>query len=173
MAAASEALLASQDPPVRGRPHRLVRRPALTGAVSRRRPTVAPARLLLDQRAGHAVKPAAAELDVTRPATSGSTANERALTAQAGQILLFFLTILLAGMLLSQLIEEKSNKIIEVLAAAVPVDAMFLGKLFAMLAASVLGIIVWAGAGAAADRLFLGTAASRAARRRRSAGPPS
>ena len=40
-------------------------------------------------------------------------------------------------MLLSQLIEEKSNKIIEVLAAAVPIDAIFLGKLFAMLAASV------------------------------------
>ena len=40
-------------------------------------------------------------------------------------------------MLLSQLIEEKSNKVIEVLAAAVPIDAIFLGKLFAMLAASV------------------------------------
>ena len=42
-------------------------------------------------------------------------------------------------MVLSQLIEEKSNKIIEVIAAAVPIDAMFVGKLFAMLAASVLG----------------------------------
>jgi ABC-2 type transport system permease protein len=51
-------------------------------------------------------------------------------------------------MVLSQLIEEKSNKIIEVIAAAVPIDAMFVGKLFAMLAASVLGIIVWIGAGA-------------------------
>ena len=63
-------------------------------------------------------------------------------------MLLFFLTILLAGMLLSQLIEEKSNKIIEVIAAAVPIDAIFLGKLFAMLAASVVGIIVWISAGA-------------------------
>ena len=42
-------------------------------------------------------------------------------------------------MVLSQLIEEKSNKIIEVIAAAMPIDAMFVGKLFAMLAASVLG----------------------------------
>ena len=42
-------------------------------------------------------------------------------------------------MLLSQLIEEKSNKIIEVIAAAVPIDAMFVGKLFAMLAASIVG----------------------------------
>jgi ABC-2 type transport system permease protein len=51
-------------------------------------------------------------------------------------------------MVMSQLIEEKSNKIIEVIAAAVPIDAMFVGKLFAMLAASVLGIIVWLGCGA-------------------------
>jgi ABC-2 type transport system permease protein len=72
----------------------------------------------------------------------------RALTAQIGQMLLFFLTILLSGMVLSQLIEEKSNKIIEVVAAAVPIDALFIGKLFAMLAASVVGIIVWVGSGA-------------------------
>ena len=51
-------------------------------------------------------------------------------------------------MVLSQLIEEKSNKIIEVIAAAMPIDAMFVGKLFAMLAASVVGIVVWIGAGA-------------------------
>ena len=63
-------------------------------------------------------------------------------------MLLFFLTILLSGMLLSQLIEEKSNKIIEVIAAAVPIDALFVGKLFAMLAASVVGILVWISAGA-------------------------
>jgi ABC-2 type transport system permease protein len=70
------------------------------------------------------------------------------LTAQIGEMLLFFLTILLSGMLLSQLIEEKSNKIIEVIAAAVPIDALFVGKLFAMLAASVVGIVVWISAGA-------------------------
>jgi ABC-2 type transport system permease protein len=75
-------------------------------------------------------------------------AQNRALTGQFGQMILFFLSILLSGMLLSQLIEEKSNKIIEVIAAAVPIDALFLGKLFAMLAASLLGIIVWFGAGA-------------------------
>ena len=80
-----------------------------------------------------------------RPA---SLAKQRALTGQIGQMLLFFLTILLSGMLLSQLIEEKSNKIIEVIAAAVPIDALFVGKLFAMLAASVVGIVVWLSAGA-------------------------
>ena len=94
---------------------------------------------------------AAPPLHVTRAkGSSGSLASDRAITAQIGQMLLFFLTILLSGMLLSQLIEEKSNKIIEVIAAAVPIDALFIGKLFAMLAASVVGIVVWVGAGAAA-----------------------
>lgn len=64
-------------------------------------------------------------------------------TAQGGQLLLFLLIMLLASMVLSNLVEEKGNKIIEVLAAAVPMDAVFLGKLFAMLAISVVGIGVW------------------------------
>jgi len=64
-------------------------------------------------------------------------------TAQAGQTLLFLLTMVLAGMVLSNLVEEKANKIIEILAAAVPMDAVFLGKLFAMLAISFVGIAVW------------------------------
>ena len=65
-------------------------------------------------------------------------------TAQAGQTLLFLLTMLLAGMVLSNLVEEKANKIIEILAAAIPMDAVFMGKLFAMLAVSLVGIAVWA-----------------------------
>ncbi len=80
--------------------------------------------------------------------TSGLEAFTRTMTARVGQTLLFVLTILLASMLLSQLIEEKSSKVIEVLAAAVPVDAIFLGKLFAMLGMSLVGIGVWAVLGA-------------------------
>jgi ABC-2 type transport system permease protein len=69
------------------------------------------------------------------------------MTAQAAQTLLFLLTMLLAGMVLSNLVEEKGNKIIETLAAAIPMDAVFLGKLFAMLAVSLVGIAVWFAAG--------------------------
>lgn len=71
----------------------------------------------------------------------------QAYTAQGAQVLLFLLTMLLAGMVLSNLVEEKGNKIIEVLAAAIPMDAMFLGKLFAMLGVSLVGIAVWGGVG--------------------------
>jgi ABC-2 type transport system permease protein len=83
--------------------------------------------------------------------TTAAARTDRVRTAQAGQLLLFLLTMLLAGMVLSNLVEEKANKIIEVLAAAIPMDAVFLGKLFAMLAVSFVGIAVW---GAAAG-LFL------------------
>lgn len=74
----------------------------------------------------------------------------RLFTAQIAQTVLFLLMMLLAGMVLSNLVEEKSNKIIEVLAAAIPMDAVFLGKLFAMLAVSWVGIAVWGTAGGAA-----------------------
>lgn len=84
--------------------------------------------------------------EVTEHVIATSAAKERtdqAVTAQAGQVLLFLLTMLLAGMVLSNLVEEKANKIIEVLAASIPMDALFLGKLFAMLAVSLVGIAVW------------------------------
>lgn len=80
-------------------------------------------------------------------------------TAQAAQTVMFLLTMLLAGMVLSNLVEEKANKIIEVLAAAVPMDAVFLGKLFAMLAVSFVGIVVW---GTAIGGLMLGSGRSLA-----------
>lgn len=102
--------------------------------------------ILADAARPSAVVPAVEP--VRHEAAPASLVQSRALTAQIGQMILFFLTILLSGMVMSQLIEEKSNKIIEVIAAAVPIDALFIGKLFAMLAASVLGILVWVGAGA-------------------------
>ena len=80
----------------------------------------------------------------TVAASGASDARARLRTAQAGQVMLFLLTMLLAGMVLSNLVEEKANKIIEILAAALPMDAVFLGKLFAMLAISLVGIAVWA-----------------------------
>lgn len=79
----------------------------------------------------------------TEQRVRGATNNNRVRIAQAGQFGLFFVTLLLATMLLSQMLEEKGNKVIEVLASAVPVDGIFLGKLFAMLAVSLTGIVIW------------------------------
>tara|TARA_R110000824_G_scaffold209_3_gene945 strand:+ start:10365 stop:11564 length:1200 start_codon:yes stop_codon:yes gene_type:complete len=76
--------------------------------------------------------------------TSSASERDQLLTAQAGQAILILLTMILAGMVLSNLVEEKTNKIIEILAAAIPMDAIFLGKLFAMLGMALVGIAVWA-----------------------------
>lgn len=86
-------------------------------------------------------------LQTSLVASSGaSERDKRMVTAQVSQTLLFLLMMLLAGMVLSNLVEEKANKIIEILAAAVPMDAVFLGKLFAMLAISLVGIAIWGSA---------------------------
>lgn len=88
--------------------------------------------------------------DVALKPVASSSAGERRgrlTTAQSAQMMLFLLTMMLAGMVLSNLVEEKGNKIIEVLAAAIPMDAVFFGKLFAMLGVSLVGIGTWATAG--------------------------
>ncbi len=88
------------------------------------------------------------ELKVNKVEKSAGNAKQvRILTGQAAQVLIFMLTMLLAGMVLSNLVEEKANKIIEILAASIPMESVFLGKLFAMLAMSFLGIIVWVSVG--------------------------
>jgi len=139
-------LLQSSNPPIRAVLTGWFGDPKLIGDVGTDSPVERQLQLLL--RSSLVPEFPAPDLDVTQTApAAGSMAKDRAVTAQLGQMFLFFLTILLAGMLLSQLIEEKSNKIIEVIAAAVPIDAMFLGKLFAMLGACLLGLLVWGSVG--------------------------
>jgi ABC-2 type transport system permease protein len=144
-------LLSNQQDPVMGVLDGGLSGPHLTGAVTIHGRTGRQLDLLIDEArrlAAHEPVEGAALQVTTTASSSGLEAFTRSMTARVGQTLLFVLTILLAGMLLSQLIEEKSSKVIEVLAAAVPVDAIFLGKLFAMLAMSLVGITVWAVAGA-------------------------
>lgn len=85
-----------------------------------------------------------------QPVTASQGAEEQVqlMTGRGAQVILFLLTMLLAGMVLSNLVEEKTNKIIEILAAAVPIDAIFIGKLLAMLAMSLVGIAIWGGTAA-------------------------
>lgn len=145
--AQKQRLLSTREPPVRAVLSGSLVHPKLTGAVAGDPITVGQLKLLIS----NALNPQTdlQELPVTNvQVSSGSLVKDRALTAQMAQVVLFLLTLMLSTMVLSQLIEEKSNKIIEVIAAAIPIDAMFVGKLFAMLAASILGLLVWISAGA-------------------------
>jgi ABC-2 type transport system permease protein len=148
IAAQEKHLLASIKPPVRAVLSGGLEQPRMVGPAGEDDPTFSQLRLLISTaREARSNEPP--DIGVTKVAGgTSSLARDRAETALYSQMLLFFLTILLSGMVLSQLIEEKSNKIIEIIAAAMPIDAMFVGKLFAMLAASILGIVVWIGSGA-------------------------
>ncbi|HEY0628073.1 MAG TPA: ABC transporter permease [Sphingomicrobium sp.] len=149
-------LIGSDDNPVLGVLDGSLASPHFTGAADSGSRTLKQLRVIIDEarrmKIERQVEGRPLQVTTVR-SSSGTVALSRSVTAWIGQTLLFVLTILLAGMLLSQLIEEKSSKVIEVLAAAVPVDAIFLGKLFAMLAMSLLGIAVWAGVGTAAIAL--------------------
>jgi ABC-2 type transport system permease protein len=148
LAAQQKRLLASRSPPVRAVMSGSLDHPKLVGALSGDPATVGQLKLMItNARDGGASE--SADLKVTEVHTSsGSVAADRATTAWIAQAGLFFLTLMLSTMVMSQLIEEKSNKVIEVIAAAMRIDAMFVGKLFAMLTASVFALVVWISAGA-------------------------
>ena len=69
---------------------------------------------------------------------------------------IFFLTLLLAGQAVGTLAEEKSNKVIEILAASVPLEAVFLGKLIGMFGVSVVFVAFWGSLGALGVNLLPG-----------------
>lgn len=56
---------------------------------------------------------------------------------------IFFLTLLLAGQVVSGVAEEKGNKVIEVLAAAVPLESVFFGKLLGTFGVALLFLLFW------------------------------
>jgi ABC-2 type transport system permease protein len=127
-------------------------RPVITGPLKIDESVGNRLRLVIDEarrtaalgRAGAIPAAAPVERVVTAQA-AGNLQMIRRNIAQGSQTLIFTITVLLATLLLSNLAEEKTNKVIEVLAAAVPLDAVFLGKLIAMLGISLVGLFLWSG----------------------------
>lgn len=56
---------------------------------------------------------------------------------------IFLLTLFLAGLTMGTMAEERSNKVIEVLAAAVPLESVFFGKLIGMFGVALLFVGFW------------------------------
>ena len=103
--------------------------------------------LILDQArartalsGAHVVLPAPQFRRVLTAEAAGNLHSTRHFMARAAQFIVFTITLLLATMMVTNLIEEKSNKVIEVLAASVPLDSVFFGKLVAWLGVSLLGM---------------------------------
>jgi ABC-2 type transport system permease protein len=127
-------------------------RPVLTGPIKADGYVANRLQLLIDDarrtaalRTANAAPPPAPIERVVTAQAAGNLQMIRRSVARAGQTIIFTATMLLATLLLSTLVEEKTNKVIEVLAAAVPLDAIFLGKLMAMLGISLVGLALWTG----------------------------
>ncbi|MDZ3832008.1 MAG: ABC transporter permease [Sphingopyxis sp.] len=91
---------------------------------------------------------AAGELPPTRPRFESMANGGTSIAAQqsigfSAVFVIFLLTILLAGQTVGSLAEEKGNKVIEILAAAVPLESVFLGKLLGLLGVAILFIVFW------------------------------
>ena len=96
--------------------------------------------LRLQASGGDAPLSNATKQSVVRARTTIGGKNQAAFFTVFG---IFFLTLLLAGQAVGTMAEERSNKVIEVLAAAVPLESVFLGKLLGMFGVAVLFVAFW------------------------------
>lgn len=63
----------------------------------------------------------------------------------AAVVIMFMLTLILASQAVGTLAEEKSNKVIEILAASVPLEAVFFGKLVGLFGVALVFVAFWGG----------------------------
>ena len=159
--AQAQALLADETGNYSGVFSGTLDRPVLTGPLRTSDFVGRRMQLLLDESrrtnaldAAHAAPQALQIQRVETAQASGSLATSRRAVGQGAQVLIFTITLMLATLLLSTLVEEKSNKIIEILAASVPLESIFLGKLIAMLGISLVGLALWTGMAGVAFGLF-------------------
>lgn len=90
----------------------------------------------------------ASDQKITRPvivatAKEGPSATAQQTSGFGAVFSIFLLTLVLAGQTVGSLAEEKANKVIEILAASVRLEAVFLGKLFGMLGVSIVFVGFW------------------------------
>jgi ABC-2 type transport system permease protein len=97
--------------------------------------------LAADRLGGALPSVTAVKLPIQRAGTTVGGRNQSAFLAVFG---IFFLTLFLAGQVVGTMAEERNNKVIEVLAAAVPLESVFLGKLLGMFGVAVLFVAFWA-----------------------------
>ncbi len=75
--------------------------------------------------------------------STSSSVGGRQTTAYMAVFAIFLVTLMLAGQSAGMLAEEKSNKVIEILAAAAPLESVFLGKLIGLFGVALLFVSFW------------------------------
>lgn len=95
--------------------------------------------------ASAASSPASPKLVSIARHSSGEVVGGDGEEAFATIFVMFFLTLLLSGQAVGMLAEERGNKVVEILAAAVPLEAVFFGKLVGMFGIALLFVGFWGG----------------------------
>ncbi|TGX52723.1 ABC transporter permease [Sphingomonas gei] len=72
-----------------------------------------------------------------------ATTSGRGQSAYFAALGIFFLTLMLSGQAVGAMAEERSNKVIEVLAAAIPLESVFFGKLLGAFGSALLFVCFW------------------------------
>ncbi len=101
---------------------------------------LAQATLAAERLGGTLPRIAATRTVVERQTTSIGGQHQAGFFAVFG---IFFLTLFLASQVVGTMAEERNNKVIEVLAAAVPLEAVFGGKLIGMFGVALLFVGFW------------------------------
>ncbi len=76
---------------------------------------------------------------------SAPTRSRQQSTGSGAVVVMFMLTIMLASQAVGTLAEEKSNKVIEILAASVPLESVFFGKLIGLFGIALVFVAFWGG----------------------------
>lgn len=85
---------------------------------------------------------------------SGKQDHPAKMVAMLSIVGIFMLTLLIVSQATSGIAEEKANKVIEILAAAVPLESVFLGKLLAMIGVGVIFVGFWGSLAALGSTAF-------------------
>ena len=80
---------------------------------------------------------------ITEVRTGQATTGGRSQAAYFAALGIFFLTLMLSGQAVGAMAEERSNKVIEVLAAAIPLESVFFGKLLGAFGSALLFVCFW------------------------------
>lgn len=102
--------------------------------------TLAQTTLSTERLGSEAPRVVARRIEAQRPRASIGGQRQSGFFAVFG---IFFLTLFLAGQVVGTMAEERNNKVVEVLAAAVPLEAVFFGKLLGMFGVAVLFVGFW------------------------------
>ncbi|MHA6719104.1 ABC transporter permease [Sphingomonas sp. RS6] len=144
-AAQARALLATDDFDVTAVLYGPLTRPHIlrgaTGTAEGRYLAALAEQVLRADRAGGTTALSVPQFETVRRETPTNTG--RGAAGYFAALGVFFLTLLLSGQVVGAMAEERSNKVIEVLAAAVPLESVFFGKLLGAFGSALLFVGFW------------------------------